>query len=234
VRGEPGRRPVTVTARSLADYRDMFALDDSVLTAGPILDCPGGASSFGAEVRSRGGQVVSVDPACRLGAGRIAERVRLNLRDAEQIFATSAVPVDWDYLGSVQAYVRASQAAAGQFHADFARHRRWYLAAALPRLPFADSSFPLALTSHLLFVYDAHFSFSDHLAALMELVRVSPAEVRVHPIVESNGAPYARLDDLRGALKQLDVATGIQPVRRTWITGAAQMLICRKLPVPRQ
>ena len=173
---------MTVTARSLADYQSMFALDDADLIAGPILDCPGGASSFGAEVRMRGGRVVSVDPAYGTGAAHIAERVQLNLRDAGRIFAASTIPIDWGYLVSTHADVRASQAAAERFHSDFVRNHHWYLAAALPDLPFADSSFQLALTSHLLLVYDAHFSFADQLAALTELVRVSPTEVRVHPI----------------------------------------------------
>ena len=129
---------------------------------------------------------------------------------------------------ATRAYVRASQAAAERFHFDFAHNRRCYVATALPDLPFADSSFQLALTSHLLFVYDAHFSFADHLAALTELVRVSPAQVRVHPIVDSKGTPYRRLNDLRVALSRMKITTDIQRVRRTWITGAAQMLICRK------
>ena len=95
---DPGRRSVTVTARSLADYQSMFALDDADLIAGPILDCPGGASSFGAEVRTRGGQVISVDPAYGTGAAHIAERVQLNLRDAGRILAASTIPIDWGYL----------------------------------------------------------------------------------------------------------------------------------------
>src|SRR3712207_4925074 len=54
---------VAVTPRPLAAYRDMFLLSDDDLLAGPILDCPAGASPFGAQVRVLGGQVVSVDPA---------------------------------------------------------------------------------------------------------------------------------------------------------------------------
>ena len=54
---------VAVTPRPLAAYRDMFMLTDDDLRAGPILDCPAGASPFGAQVRALGGEVVSVDPA---------------------------------------------------------------------------------------------------------------------------------------------------------------------------
>lgn len=54
---------LVITPRPLSAYRDMFLLIDDDLTAGPILDCPGGASPFGAHVRARGGTVTSVDPA---------------------------------------------------------------------------------------------------------------------------------------------------------------------------
>jgi hypothetical protein len=227
ISGEPGLRPVTVTARSLADYEHMFALDEADLLAGPILDCPGGASSFGTLARARGVRVVSVDPIYQLGADQVTEQVRVNLRDAAQIFATSTLPIDWDYLGSPSEYIRASQAAADQFRADYVRHGQWYVAAALPFLPFSDRSFKLTLTSHLLFLYPAHFSFADHLAALLELVRVTRDEVRVHPIVDPTGAPYSQLSELRDALGRREVITEIRPVERTWIVGARQMLICR-------
>jgi len=227
---DSGQAPgsVTVTARSLADYRNMFALDDAELLAGPILDCPGGASSFAAEVGARGGQVVSVDPVYRLGAAHIADRVRVNLQNARQIFAETTLPIEWDYLVSTETYVRASQVAATRFQADFTSNGSRYLAALLPELPFADSSFELALVSHLLFVYDTHLSFAEHLSAILELVRVSPGGVRVHPVVESSGRQYGRMDDLRAALGRLNVHTDIKPVTATWIAGAAQMLICRK------
>ena len=52
----------------------MFALSDADLIAGPILDCPGGASSFGAQVRARGGDVVSVDPMYHASAAEILRR----------------------------------------------------------------------------------------------------------------------------------------------------------------
>jgi hypothetical protein len=105
-----------------------------------LQDCPGGASSFGAKVRGGGGRVVSADPIYALGAGQITRKVRANLRDAPQIFASYALPIDWDDLGSPQAYVRASEAALDLFGADYARHRQWYVPAALARLPFADRS----------------------------------------------------------------------------------------------
>src|SRR5258707_8089020 len=86
VMSEPGLRSVTVTARSLYDYQNMFALDDADLMAGPVLDCPGGASSFGAQVRGGGGRGVSADPIYAPGAGPIPPKVPAKLPDPPPIF----------------------------------------------------------------------------------------------------------------------------------------------------
>src|SRR3954454_18710082 len=74
----PSRRigSIAITSRPLAVYRDMFDLTDDDLRAGPILDCPGGASSFGAEVRGLGGKVVSADPLYVYPPELLAGRVR--------------------------------------------------------------------------------------------------------------------------------------------------------------
>jgi hypothetical protein len=104
-----------ITARSLADYQNMFALDEADLVAGPVLDCPGGASSFGAQVRSLGGHVLSVDPIYQFAADEIAGFVQDNLARAAHIFATSTLSIDWSYLLSPRAYVQSCQAAADRF-----------------------------------------------------------------------------------------------------------------------
>jgi hypothetical protein len=205
----------------------MFALDDAELVAGPILDCPAGASSFGAQARARGGSVISVDPVYELCGHQIVHRVRTNLSEAPQLLARQSWTIDWNYLGSPDAYVRACEVAADLFAADYACNPRHYVAAALPTLPFADRSFYLTLSSHLLFVKDELLTFDDHLAALLEMARVTRGEVRVHPIVDTTGETYPRLDELRAALLQHNVVTDLQPIAKAWIVGANQTLICR-------
>jgi hypothetical protein len=207
----------------------MFALDDAQLTAGPILDCPGGASSFGAQVRARGGCVVSVDPVYELGVKRVVEQVRANLRQAPELLAKQAWSIDWSYLGSPEAYVRSGEVATDVFAADCTHNGRYYMAAALPHLPFGDRSFLLTLSSHLLFVKHEFLNYDDHLAALVELTRVTRGEVRVHPIVDTTGAIYPRLEELRAALLRHNVATDVLYIERSWIVGANQTLVCHAL-----
>ena len=71
-----------------------------------------------------------------------------------------------------------------------------YVAAALPRLPFADASFDLALCSHLLFTWANVFDEAWHEAAIREMARVA-GEVRVFPLVhQGSGEPVEFLDAL--------------------------------------
>ncbi len=207
----------------------MFSLaDDELRAAGPILDCPAGASSFGAEVRALGGAVVSADPAYARGVGQVLAGVRDNLRNAPEILARPSLAIDWSFLGSPEAYVRACSAAADRFRADWHSGGGHYVAASLPRLPFGDGSFGLALSSHLLFIYHQHLSFGDHLAGLLELARVTRGEVRVHPIMDAAGTAYPRLDELRAALAKHGVATEIRRTAGSWIAGGDRALVCHR------
>jgi hypothetical protein len=139
-----------VTPRPLFDYRNMFLLTDEELLAGPILDCPAGASPFAAQVRARGGRAVSVDPIYGPRA-EVEERVAADLAHVHSWLAAGPVGLDWSYLGSADALLRAFEVSADYFLSDYAEGGPHYVAAGLPTLPFADGEFHLTLSSHLLF-----------------------------------------------------------------------------------
>lgn len=77
-----------------------------------------------------------------------------------------------------------------------------YVAATLPQLPFRDGRFAMTLSGFLLFT---HPDLLDHRAALRELVRVTSGEVRVYPLHDTAGEPYA---ELRGPARGRDVDGG--------------------------
>jgi hypothetical protein len=211
-------RPIgdmVVTPRPLSDYRNMFLLDDDLLE-GPILDCPGGASPFGAQVRARGGIVVSVDPAYQQPPDQLVARVRADLDRTATWMAANPTNFDWSYLGSAEAVIRAFEVAAELFATDYAPDGRRYVAAELPSLPFDDGWFRLTLSSHLLFVYPDQLDFDWHLASLLELVRVTSGEVRVYPVV----------DELRAALERRDVHSELRTANCAWQPGGNQLLAC--------
>ena len=106
----------------LDDYRQMFALDDDTLAKCTFLDCASGASAFGAELRARGGQVLSADPLYDAGLDAVCERALHNLNNCEQWLGTHADIIDWDHLGSPAAYRRNGLRSLASFSADFVAH----------------------------------------------------------------------------------------------------------------
>ncbi|RZS29629.1 hypothetical protein EV193_11932 [Herbihabitans rhizosphaerae] len=216
---------LVVTSRPLPDYRNMFGLTDEEITGGPILDCAAGASPFGAQVRARGGEVVSVDPLYAESHSAITARIRAD-HDALTGWLKPDGPTNWDYLGSPGALLRTFEVAADYFLADLAANPAHYVAGALPRLPFPDKHFRLAVTSHLLFTYPHLLDVDDHIAGITELVRVTDGEVRVYPLVDSVSTLYPKLDDVRKALADKGISTEVRQTMATYIPGGDQLLAC--------
>jgi hypothetical protein len=219
---------LVITPRALAEYRDMFVLSDADLTSGPILDCPGGASPFGAQVRARGGTVVSVDPAYEAPLAELMRHVRHDIERTHAWAATQDETVNWSYVGSADSMRRAFEVAADLFATDYAPDGERYVPAQLPRLPFADGHFRLALCSHLMFCYPEYLDFDDHVAGLLELARVTAGETRVYPLVDTTAVVYPKLAEVRAALQARGVHSEIRPANCAWQSGGDQMLVCRR------
>ena len=162
----------------------MFALTDGDL-AGTILGCGDGPASFNAEATARGHRVVSCDPLYAFSAGDIERRVG-------ECYGTVISQVKRNVDGFVWGYFRDPDhlgecrlGAMRRFLADFEPGKREgrYVAASLPKLPFADGQFSLAVVSHLLFLYSEQLDLDFHTAAFKELLRVA-GEVRVFPLLD--------------------------------------------------
>jgi hypothetical protein len=225
---------LAVTPRDLAAYRDVFLLTDADLASGRVLDCPAGASPFGAEVRALGGDAVSVDPAYADAAG-LRERARADAAKVADWHSTHADQFDWTYLGSPEAVHSAWQTGIEVFWADFCAADRVpdgtrYVAAGFPDLPFADRSFSLALSGFLLFVHPELLGYDDTRDALLELVRVTDGEVRVYPLHDTTGRPSPWLADLCAELAGRGIATEVRSTSAAWSSqpDSDRMLACRR------
>lgn len=221
---------LAVTPRPLSAYRDMFLLDDDDLSGGPILDCPAGGSPFGAQVRALGGEVVSVDPAYRTAPAALVGRTRADLHRIVAWQQRNPDAFNWSYLGSPQSVERLWSDAIDEFAADFTLDGARYVAAALPNLPFPDRHFALTLSGFLLFVYPELLDLDDHLASLLELTRVTDGEVRVYPLTDTVGHPYARLPELQAALRDHGVDSVLRATGCTYTPepDSDRMLVCRR------
>lgn len=220
---------ILVSSRSLAEYRAMFALTDTDLGR-RVLDCPAGTAGFAAEVNAAGGDVTACDrvyaaqPPGELARRSLAETDRGNrfVREHPELYR-------WTFFADPDAHHRSRGGAGARFAEDIRRHPHRYIAGCLPHLPFADEAFELVLSSHLLFSYADRLSFSFHREVIIELVRVSSAEVRVFPLVGMGDVGvYPHLGRLRAELGDRGVHTEIVDVDYEFQAGGDQMLVCRR------
>ena len=99
-----------------------------------------------------------------------------------------------------------------------------YVAGSAPEIPFESDTFDLALSSHFLFLYSAHFGFDEHLQTIKELMRVSK-EVRIFPLLAiHNNNRSEHLDGVVQGMEELGYATTIEPVNYEFQKNANQML----------
>jgi hypothetical protein len=174
---------VILWGRSFEEYARMFALTERDL-AGTILGCGDGPASFNAEATARGHRVVSCDPIYAFSGGEIERRVAACYEAVISQVQRDRDGFVWNEFQGPEHLGACRLAAMHRFLADYdgGKEQGRYLAAALPRLPFADRRFTLALVSHLLFLYSEHLDLTFHLAAVDELLRVAQ-ELRIFPLL---------------------------------------------------
>ncbi|MFE2110303.1 class I SAM-dependent methyltransferase [Kitasatospora sp. NPDC059463] len=226
-----------VTSRPLDEYCGLFGLTRAGIAAlpGPLLDCPGGAAGLAAEARPLGCLVIAADPVYARPAGEIAARAL-----AARAAMAAAMEARPDLYPArrhrrPEHYLRGWDRARRLFAADRAAHPGQYVAAALPRLPFADGTFALTLSGYLLFAYPELFGPQRQLAALAELVRVTApgGEVRVHPLYDGEGRRTARLDAVRRALGERRIASEVRVLPPADRGGRAQRVLVLRRAGPR-
>ena len=187
--------------RSFDEYRRMFELSTADLS-GRILGCGDGPASFNAEATAAGYRVVSCDPIYAFPADDIRRRVE---ETCETIIAQVKRHPErfvWDFHRDPDDLGRHRLAAMHRFLDDFAQGKQEgrYLAASLPSLLFADGAFPLAVVSHLLFLYSEHLDAAFHVASALELLRVSD-EVRIFPLLSLERRWSPHVAPVRSALE---------------------------------
>jgi hypothetical protein len=225
-RAPRGIGEIIVSSRPYDEYLAMFGLSEGEALAGPVLDCPGGAGPFAAEVRARGGEAVSADPAYALPPADIVEQARAGLEHGIRYLDENRDSYLWTFFSSLDDLRRRRGAALEAFAADFAGPDGRYVTAALPDLPFAGGAFRLALSAYLLFAYPDHLDAAAHERALRELLRVG-REVRVFPLIDTAYARHPAIDDLRRALARDGADSEVRRVDYEFQRGGNEVLVLR-------
>ncbi|MGV9613168.1 hypothetical protein [Nocardia xishanensis] len=216
-----------ISARSLTEYRAIFELTDADLR-GRILDCPGGAASFVAEAAELGAHVLAADPVYANPPAELRELARTETERGSAYAGSHHERYRWDFYGDPDRLQAIRLTAATRFGDDLLANPGHYIAAQLPVLPFPDNTFDLALSSHLLFTYADRLDADFHLAALLELARVTTGETRLYPLVDHSGQPQ---DDLIARLRKevhdKGIPTELRPTHYEFHRGATEMLVLR-------
>ncbi len=216
--------------RTFEEYLDLFELERADLRRGPVLDCPGGPSSFTAVTSALGTSATAVDPMYdrsldELGAecSESVERNMEQVREKRDLF-------DFGYYGSVENRGRFLWAAAERFLSDYARNPDRYVAAGLPDLPFADDEFALTLSGNLLFLYDDRLDEPFHVDAARELARVTSGELRVFPLASLDLERSDLVDPVAEALREDGHDVRFEPVDYDLRPTAEEMLVVSPRP----
>jgi hypothetical protein len=213
--------------RSLDEYRRMFALTEADLGA-RIVACGDGPASFNAEATRRGATVVSCDPLYRWDAPEIGERIAATYGTVLEQTRRNAGEFVWDSIRSVDELGEMRMTAMQEFLRDYTSGRAEgrYVDAALPRLPFADASFDLAVCSHFLFLYSGQFDGPFHVSAILEMCRVA-AEVRIFPLLALGGQRSPHIEEVVEAVRDGGYDLSIQKVPYEFQRGGNEMMRIR-------
>ena len=205
-------REIVPWGRSFEEYRRMFDLSGDDLS-GRILGCGDGPASFNAEATAAGRAVVSCDPIYSFAGADIRRRVEETYDVVLSQVRLHPERFVWDFFRDAEDLGRNRLAAMDRFLGDFDRGRDdgRYLTASLPRLPFADGAFRLALVSHLLFLYSEHLDLAFHIDSILELMRVA-GEVRVFPLLTLDRRLSPHIEPVISALSAAGFAAEIVAV----------------------
>ncbi len=226
---------VAFIGRTYEEYMAMFDLEEKIFTrGGPVLDCPAGPSSFTAEACTRGCQATACDILYTGGLydltlRELETRGRQDLAVIGQKLEGISHLFRWGYYGDKEGHMGHRNAALSRFLADYRDgvKKGRYVHAELPRLPFADRSFALVLSSHFLFLYGDRLSPGFHAESLKEMSRVSSGEVRVYPIQGLDAKPYPHMDVVLKLLELGGIRAEIRPTPFEFFRGANRMLVLK-------
>ena len=208
---------------ALRDYYQMFDLSDHDL-ARTILDCPGSISSFNAELAQQGIHVVSGDSLYGRSLEELTEEAELLFNANCQMLKEHQERVSGHDDSVIETIFNDWLLSKQLFLDDYTRgcEEGRYQSMALPRLPFDNDQFELALCTDFLALSPTagHGSAESFVA---ELCRVAE-EVRVYPLMTSQGVMHDALGPVMLSLQQQNFGVEVREVAYDQQVGGNAML----------
>lgn len=208
---------------SLEDYRQMFDLTGQDLNK-KVLDCASGYASFNAEMHALGKLIVSCDKAYDLSLDELQVYVDTGLQNMLEKVRENREHFIWKKYPSIEALAENHSEMIDKFLADFSQGKKQgrYVSYALPKLPFKDNQFNLALCAHLLFM-TPELDLQFHLKSILEMCRVA-GEARIFPLIDEAGEPSPLLPPVMLSLQQQNYGVEVKHVSYEFQKGANAML----------
>jgi len=210
--------------RSYGEYLAMFSLSTSDLGKS-ILGSGDGPASFNSILTQQNGSIVSVDPLYSCTTEQIQQKIDETYETVLKQTRENKDEFVWDFIPSVEALAEKRMAAMREFLKDYEQgiREKRYRSASLPRLPFRDNEFDIALCSHFLFLYSEQLSEAFHYQAIEELCRVA-ADVRIVPVLELGSVRSRHLDAITNRLKSEKYSVRLVKVAYEFQKGGNEML----------
>jgi hypothetical protein len=173
--------------------------------------------------------VISCDPIYRYDVDQLRKRIAATYDEIPEQTRRNAGTFAWTTIHSIDELGRVRMAAMNEFLDDYpaGRAEGRYLDAELPNLPFSDSSFALALSSHFLFLYTTQLGEAFHRAAIREMCRIA-SEVRIFPLLALDAIPSALIEPVVGELREQGFTASIDTVPYEFQRGGNKMMRIRR------
>ncbi len=209
---------------NLAEFQQMFALSEADLSF-KILGCSDGPASFTAEMHERVYRVISADPFYECTLEQVQERIAATYEIVIEQTRSNQDKFVWERIKSPDELGEIRMAAMRRFMADYEQGKAdgRYITAELPKLPFAEKEFELALCSHFLFLYSDNFSLEFHEEAILSLCKLAQ-EIRIFPVLDYNAEVSPHLAPIRKKLSALGYENSLVTVDYEFQRGGNQML----------
>jgi hypothetical protein len=180
--------------RSYSEYVSMFGLNESDLNKS-ILGCGDGPASFNSVMYKKGKRVISIDLIYQFSLIEIEQRIKDTFDIVMDQTRNNQEKFIWSNIQNIDELGMIRISAMKEFLNDYEQGKleNRYIFGELPGLPFNNSSFDLALSSHFLFLYTDNLSLEFHIQSIAEMLRVSK-EVRIFPLLDfnANESPYVQ------------------------------------------
>ena len=213
--------------RNISEYREMFLLSGEDMKK-RIAGFGDGPASFNCQASEQGSSVTSFDPIYQFSEKELSDRIN-EVRDTViQQMRENMENYVWDKITSVEQLEEIRMSAMRMFLADFEQGKKEhrYIYHELPdRLPCADNSFDIGLSSHFLLMYTA-LGYDFHVDAITEMLRVCK-EVRIFPLCDLDSNSSEMIEKVIEYFRK-SYAVEIKETDYEFQKGANRLLIIKK------